>query len=602
MKMRVIQSAVAIFVMLSLSGSAKHLEAQPDAHEQHHPENKSAADPSPAVPDALTPGGVGGMEKMMEQLAAPPPKELYPSLMDLPNVSPERRTEVERLAHERMRASRELVSAAAGRLSAAASRDDYAGMQEATAEIREALSQFDSGLAAHRVLAEGKAPRDIALQWFKREMNLLPTAGVEPGSRILGLSWFHYFVIVILAAFAVATIGMYFHRMRRAEALLTQLGAAPPDAAMPAPVSPGAAVLAAPAAPVIAAKWSGQLRVARIFQETADVKTFRLAAPDGSEFLPFTFDPGQFLTVSVKVDGKDLKRSYSLSSSPCCQGWCEFTVKHVAGGRVSAYLHEQVREGDPLDVSAPSGRFTFRGKEAPSVVFIAGGVGITPLMSSIRYLTDQSWPGEIFLIYACTSLKDIIFRQELDYLASRHPNLHATITLSREESPEWTGPRGYITKELLLTAVPDIAARRVHMCGPPTMMDAMKPLLAQIGLSAEQVKTELFLSPEPTLVSKAAEAPVAARPRTEPVPVCTFFRSGKSAPLPPENTVLEASEDVGVNIDYSCREGYCGTCKIKLLAGQVTMAVEDALDDNDKAQNIILACQAKSTGNVTVEA
>jgi ferredoxin len=85
-------------------------------------------------------------------------------------------------------------------------------------------------------------------------------------------------------------------------------------------------------------------------------------------------------------------------------------------------------------------------------------------------------------------------------------------------------------------------------------------------------------------------------------PVCTFARSGKSAPLPPDKTVLEASEDVGVNIDNSCREGYCGVCKTKLLAGQVTMAVEDALDENDKAQNIILACQAKSTGDVTVEA
>jgi ferredoxin len=190
-------------------------------------------------------------------------------------------------------------------------------------------------------------------------------------------------------------------------------------------------------------------------------------------------------------------------------------------------------------------------------------------------------------------------------LRQRHPKLHITITLSKEESPDWPGPRGFVSKELLLSVVPDIAARRVHLCGPPPMMHAVKSLLAEIGLPVEQVKMELFLSPEPRRVTAAAAEPasaVSASAQAVASPVCTFARSGKAAPLPPDKTVLEASEDVGVNIDNSCREGYCGVCKTKLLAGQATMAVEDALDENDKAQNIILACQAKSTGDVTVEA
>lgn len=565
---------------------------------------------SPMSGGSPAPGGMGGMmeggmDKMMEQMGAPPPKELYPSLMDLPSLPPERRAEIERLAHVRMTAGKEQMTAAGKLLSDAASREDYAAMQQATSQMREALAQFESGLAAHRALAEGKAPRNVALQWFKRDMNLLPAASIDPPQSVFGLPWFHYFVIFILTAFAASMFLMYFHKMRRAETLLAQLtsgAAASPAVGSAAALSPP---LAAPSAPaVVAAKWSGQLRVARIFQETTDVKTFRLAPPEGGEFLPFAFDPGQFLTVSVKVDGQELKRSYSISSSPCCQGWCEITIKHVAGGRVSAYLHEQAHEGDLLNVSAPSGRFTFRGKEAPSVVFIAGGVGITPLMSAIRYLTDQSWPGEIFLIYACASLNDIIFREELEYLRQRHPKLRVTITLSKEESLGWTGPRGFVTKELLLNAVPDIAARRVHLCGPPPMMDAVKSLLAEIGLPAEQVRTELFLSPDPRRRVEAAESvtAVSASAQAAQAAVCTFARSGKSASLTPNKTVLEASEDVGVNIDNSCREGYCGVCKTKLLAGQVTMAVEDALDENDKAQNIILACQAKSTGDVTVEA
>lgn len=605
--------------------TAAAVYGQTSDHGGHHPPqnaNTQVSQPSPAPtsspgvstasPSASpSAGGMmeGGMEQMMERGGAAA-KELYPSLMDLPSLTPERRAEIERLASERMEAGRAAMTAALERLSGASARGDYPAMQAATAEVREALAQYESGLAARRALAEGRPPRDVALQWFKRDMSLLPAADSESATGPLGLPsrWFHYFIIAILSVFAASMIRMYYHKMRRAETLLGQLasGATPPPPVAGAPSSEQVAlssVAARPAAPITRApaskQWSGQLRVKRIFQETRDVKTFRLALPEGGDTLPFTFDPGQFLTVSVNVDGRALKRSYSISSSPCCQGWCEITVKNARGGRVSGHLHEEVREGDLLQISGPAGRFTFRGHEAPSVVLIAGGVGVTPLMSSIRYLTDQSWEGEIFLIYACASLEDVIFREELEYLSGRHPNLHVTITLDREDSPGWKGPRGYVTKELLLSAVPDIAARRVHLCGPPPMMEAVQSALAESGVPAEQVKTEVFLSPEPRRVPLPAAADTV--PQQE-APACVFALSGKSAPLPPEKTVLEASEDVGVNIDNSCRQGYCGVCKVKLLSGEVTMGVEDALDESDRAQNIILACQAKSTGDVTVEA
>ena len=629
----------AVALASALVWTVAQAQAPPQDHTVHHPgENANAqtATPTPtptpagqptpaqsgqmAMPSATGSGGMmeGGMGEMMGR--GVPPRELFPSLMDLPELSPERRSEVERLAHERMQAGRSRMAAAMERLSAAAARNDYAAMQEATAEAREATAIFESGLAAHRALAEGGAPRNVALQWFKREMSLLPPTSSEPATGLFGLPsrWFHYFVIAILTGFLGAMLWMYFHKMRRAATLLSALSSGAP---LPAMATAGAVAAALPSVTPTTSEamqartvtptaktWSGQLRVARIFDETPDVKTFRLALPEGGDLLPFTFEPGQFLTVSVNVEDKEIKRSYSIASSPCCQGWCEITVKHAPGGRVSGYLHEQVREGDLLQVSAPYGRFTFRGREAPNVVFIAGGVGVTPLMSSIRYLTDQSWKGEIYLIYACARMESIIFREELEHLKRRHPNLHSTIVLSNEESPAWDGPRGHITKELLLSAVHDIAKHRVHLCGPPPMMDAVKGVLAEAGVPPEQVKTELFLSPEPrsviTASAVAASASVAAvspvqAPQTA---VCTFARSGKSAALPPGKTVLEASEDVGVNIDYSCRQGYCGVCKTKLLAGEVTMEVEDGLEPDDKAQNIILACQARSTGDVTVEA
>ena len=225
---------------------------------------------------------------------------------------------------------------------------------------------------------------------------------------------------------------------------------------------------------------------------------------------------------------------------------------------------------------------------------IAGGVGITPMMSSIRFLTDQSWEGTIHLVYACARLDAAIFREELTYLAKRHSNLSVTLVLSEEPSESWTGARGFVTGQLLSQRIPDLVERRIHLCGPPPMMEAVKKALAELGIAADHIHTELFLSPE---VKPAPVAELAAG-----AAICSFARSGKSAPLSADRTILDAAEEVGVVIDYSCRQGFCGLCKVKLLSGEVHMDVEDGLGAADKTAGFVLACQAKATQDVTVEA
>src|SRR6266496_771425 len=155
--------------------------------------------------------------------------------------------------------------------------------------------------------------------------------------------------------------------------------------------------------------------VGRIFQETSDVKTLRLMNPLGGP-LPFTYLPGQFITVALAPDNQLVKRSYTIASSPTQHDYVEITVKHENEGIVSGFLHNHVKEGDLLDFSGPSGFFTFTGRECKCILLIAGGVGITPLMSVLRYLTDRSWPGDVFLLYCIKTPRDIIFREELDYL------------------------------------------------------------------------------------------------------------------------------------------------------------------------------------------
>lgn len=528
-------------------------------------------------------GVMGEMGKMMREMGTPPTKELYPTLMELPDLPFEQRLEIQTRAHERMEKGRQALAEAVAELTSAALREDYAAMQGLADRLREAIAQFDSGLAAHRALAEGKAPRTIALTWFKREMNLSPSVTLSNQPHgLFGLSAFHYVTMFAVATFAVLLVAMFVSRQRRAAALAKQLLSTPKVAPAATPTHQSSTV----------GGWSGALRVANIFQETADVKTFRFG-PVSGETLPFSFEPGQFLTLAIKIDGQPLKRSYSIASSPCCHGWCEITVKKNKGGTVSGYLHEHVRVGDVLDASGPYGRFTFRGREAPNVVLIAGGVGITPMMSSIRYLTDQSWTGQIYLIYAAPRLDAVIFQEEFNYLTKRHSNLHITLVLSDEPAQHWGGPRGYITGELLSKLIPEITTHRIHLCGPPAMMDAVKRELAALAFPVVQLHTELFLAPE----VKKPDFPVASEQKVQ----CRLAHSGKTVALSSNQTVLEAAEAAGVALEYSCRQGFCGVCKARLLEGNVTMEIEDGLAPADKTAGYILTCQAKAEHDIVVD-
>jgi ferredoxin-NADP reductase len=682
------------------------------------------------------------MGEMMKGMGTPPLKELYPSLMALPDeVTPEERAAIEQLAHERMKAGTALLSSGLEKLSNSTSDEDYAAMQQATGQMREGLAEFEAGIAARRVLAEGKAPRNLALDWFKREMNLASPVPPEEPRTLLGIKPIHLFTMLLLIAFALAMVAMYFFKMRRAAALFGRVGPdknpppgtsppvaggpgppappagtsglaqptpPPPSAEAPAekspvpnppPAAPGAGTPAAstpppegssafpvPAAPAadkpaapsaaraspaspaasgdgntakiagradelwkargrpmgspkidwlraeeelaksagkapatpppaseatsgapVTANWRGQLRIASITTETPSVKTFRLVPSSNDRLLPFTFLPGQFLNVAFWIGGAKMNRSYSISSSPNEREHVDLTIRREPRGAVSRHLHDLLRVGDLFEIDGPVGKFTFTGTEADSIVLLSGGVGITPLMSISRYLTERSWPGDIYFVYTCRTPADFIFADKFPELQRRNPRLHVAVTVSQPEGTDWKGASGRITKEWLTQTVPDLAARRTQLCGPPPMMDSMKAMFTELGISQDHLKTETFGAVKP-----APAAPGTAKAKGPATgPQVTFSKNNKSAKIrldlqtgdsPPKQSILELSEELSIGIEFSCRVGTCGVCKTKMTAGEVDQEVQDALDDNDKAKGIILACQAKPKGDVTVEA
>jgi len=597
-------------------------------------------------------GGMGGMMGGMGEMMGRPRKEFYPSLMDIPTLSPKQRQSIETEARARISTGTDEIASAQNALRHANAAADAAAAEQAALRLRDALNQVRSGATTLRTLAEGKPPDQIALDWFKSQLNittLAPTLGL---GGPLGLSWFHVITMLLVTTFATIMFAVFFARVRRANALVDRLSSVAPvpgRSAAPAPAnpvtvappaSPSDRVAAAPAVPsptvaipitpiprataatpAPAAKaapgqlWKGKLRVAAIYTETSNVKTFRLRDPLGGP-IPFTFVPGQFLTYSAEIDGKLVRRSYTIASSAAQRAYVETTIKREEPGIFSDHMHDHVAEGDLIDVMAPSGAFTFTGAEADSVVLIGGGVGITPLMAAIRYLDDTCWPGEIFLVYGAQTTAHFIFRDELEYRQRRMRNLHLAATMARAAGTSWMGAEGHITKEFLAQSVPEIARRRVHLCGPPGMMEAMKKILAELDVTPEQVRTEAFgpalgaVPPPGATVVTPIDAPSAAHGGAalsaatigRATATIRFARSNVTASLPPDRSVLEVSEDVGVKIDYSCREGICGVCKTQLLEGKVTMEIQQALTPEEKARDIILACQAKSVGNLVVEA
>jgi ferredoxin-NADP reductase len=327
--------------------------------------------------------------------------------------------------------------------------------------------------------------------------------------------------------------------------------------------------------------------VLAVVPETETVRTFRLARPRG-----FDFAPGQFLMVRLEGDGATHARCYSISSSPGVSGYLEFSVRRQ--GRASALLHDRVRPGSRLLVHPPLGRFTVPGDHDGDLVLIAGGIGITPLVSILRHTLAAQPLRRVALLYSVRSARDVPFHQELEWLATRHPQLRLVLTV--------TGPadepgcrRGRIDEALLREAVHALVRPMFFICGPGPMIDGVRGLLHAIGVRPGFVRFEAF---------EAAAAMAANGTRVAgPCAPCRLrlSRSGREIDVQAGETLLEAAERAGAAIASFCRAGVCGTCRTRLLAGEAPCSAE-ALSDEDRRRGFVLPCVAVPGGDCVLEA
>jgi ferredoxin-NADP reductase len=316
--------------------------------------------------------------------------------------------------------------------------------------------------------------------------------------------------------------------------------------------------------------------VTRIVRESADARTFVLAPHEG----PFSYRAGQFCTFRVLLDGTELLRSYSMSSAPETDTELMTTVKRVPGGRVSNWLHDNIVEGDEVELTRPAGVFCLRETEVPLLGF-SGGSGITPILSLAKSALATTGR-RVRLFCADRDEGSVIFDTALNVLIEQFPG---RLEVVRHLDTE----RGWVGKTTVREFVGADGEADCYVCGPEPFMDIIEPALPGPG--------RLFIE---RFGGTAAPTPVAT-PELEGKVTIILGRKKASVPRHAGETLLESARRAGLSPPFSCEAGNCATCIAQLTEGSATMRVNDALTEEEVADGYVLTCQGvPDTPSVTV--
>jgi len=221
--------------------------------------------------------------------------------------------------------------------------------------------------------------------------------------------------------------------------------------------------------------------IKEVIPRTPDTSSYRFPRPNG-----FDYKPGQYMNVTIKSGNAKLMHPFSISSSPTDQEFIEFTKKFT-NSEYSTRLRA-MRPGDWARIDGPYGKFTCE-CEYEKIVFLAGGIGITPFFSIMKYCADRKLPTSMVLFYGSRTEQEIAFKAQIDEMQAKNPNLRVVYILN-EPGPNWKGKVGFVTADLIRQEVGDYRDRMFYACGPPVMVSAMQKLVSALGLPDTQLKLE----------------------------------------------------------------------------------------------------------------
>ncbi len=330
------------------------------------------------------------------------------------------------------------------------------------------------------------------------------------------------------------------------------------------------------------------LLLEQIEQQTHDTKTLRFQLPKQRQLRA---KPGQFLTFHWTIDGERVMRSYTVSSSPIHRNYVEITPKRMENGRVSVFLNDRAKPGLRVEASGPYGQFYFDETLHKSIVLIAAGSGITPMISMLRYIEDLKLATPVTLLYCVRTAADIIFQSELARLERSLSNFKYEACLSQPD-PAWKGRSGRLTEEFVSQNVTDLNAPTFFLCGPKGFMDNARQILSSLRVQQERILQESF--------GESKRSTEFRPPEAHPVDTVVFLHSEKVCQGSSGSTLLDLAEKNNVQIPYGCRQGLCGTCATRVLSGTVQMDVEAGLTAEQKNAGYVLPCVSRAEGTVVL--
>lgn len=342
------------------------------------------------------------------------------------------------------------------------------------------------------------------------------------------------------------------------------------------------------------------LRVAQIVPETADANSIRFEIPDELRGI-FAFRAGQHLTLKADIDGVEVRRNYSLCTAPDAGDWM-VTVKRIAGGVFSNWVGDRLKADDTVDVLPPHGSFTtsFEAGARRHLVGIAGGSGITPVMSLLRTTLKEEPESRFTLLYGNRDSGSIIFLEELAMLKDRHMGRLELYHFLAEEEGDIDLFNGMLDRERCDDAIENLVGDPGEIdgwfiCGPGPMMDSAEGALTNLGVERDRIHIERFTADRPpeSLVREMAELQSKAAGIMMAVTLDGRTRRVEFT----QANILDSAREAGLPAPFACKAGVCATCRAKVTGGKVEMAARYGLTDEEVAAGYVLTCQSVPAGD-----
>ncbi|MBW1642932.1 MAG: 2Fe-2S iron-sulfur cluster binding domain-containing protein [Deltaproteobacteria bacterium] len=327
-----------------------------------------------------------------------------------------------------------------------------------------------------------------------------------------------------------------------------------------------------------------ELIVSKISNENENAKTFRLSPTNN--YLP-PFQAGQYINLFVNTGGILTSRPYSITSPPNQTGYYDITVKRVEDGFVSSFLMDNVKAGDTFESTSPSGNFYYNPLlYGTDLVFLAGGSGITPLMSMIREAVDKRFERNIHLVYGNQIPEDIIFSDELEKIGTQCDNIKISHVIS--DPPDgYEGLTGFISADLMANLIDDIQGKTFFLCGPEAMYSYCMEELHTLGVKKKKIRKEVYGPPKDVTSQPGWPNDISANDQ-----FTVKIMDGKKISAAADEPLMNSLERAGIVIPASCRSGECSLCRTKLISGRIFHPQGVSLRKSDRRFGFIHPCMA----------